>query len=163
MAEAEQLEIMGGDTEPARAPQPPVQGLEHLLLEPAPLDVLDLPTALADQVMVMAGVDLGELETLGAPGLVGEANQSEIHQEPKRPIHRDEVDARFPQPAMDISNCEWRRTLDQYVDDGPPRCRESQSLFRKDFGNRAGIGGEGAHSANDLQLTGRAGTASSSR
>jgi hypothetical protein len=140
LAEAEQLEVMGGYTEPARAPEPAVQGLEHLLLEPAPLDVLDLTAALADQMMVVTSVDLGELEALGAPGLVGEADQPEVHQESQRPVHRDEIDTSLPQPAVDVGDREGRPALDQHIDDGPPGCGESQSLAREDVGDRPSVG-----------------------
>lgn len=138
-AESEQLEIVGRDTEPARTPQPSVQGLEHLLLEPTAVDVLDLTASLADQVMMVSRVDLGEFEPLGPSEFVGETDQAEVHQEPQGPVDRDEVDTSLPQPAVDVGDREGRPALDQHIDDGPPGCGEPQSLAREDIGDRSGV------------------------
>src|SRR5262245_29619349 len=79
-AEAEELEVVADQPEAARAAHALADGGEHLVVEEAAFEILHATTVLADQVVVVSGELLGQLEPLGTLGRIGDPHEPQLAQ-----------------------------------------------------------------------------------
>jgi hypothetical protein len=160
MTEAEQLEIVVSDTEALSAADAAVERLERAPAKQAAVHVLDAAASSTDEVMVVTGELLRELETTDPAGGVGRAEEAELGEEMHGSVHGDEVDAPLLDPFVDLRRRERGGLRDEDVEHGAPGTREAEALAGECGRNVASRVGGGGHIENRLQCIRRPATVS---
>jgi hypothetical protein len=106
--------------------------------EEASLEVLDGPTALADQVMMVSRELLGQLEALTpaegraeAQGRCG-SNELQPHQHVDRSVDGHDVRLATAEPRVDLRHRQRHAAIREDIEDCAPRAGQSQPSTREE-------------------------------
>jgi hypothetical protein len=126
------------DLEPSRAADVAGQPGQDRVSEPAAVEVLDPPAALADQMVMMPGELLPEFVSTAAAGRVRgphgvrRPNEAEPHEEVNRAVHGHDVRPAAAEALVNLRHGERLAALREHIEHGAAWARQTQTSTREE-------------------------------
>jgi hypothetical protein len=127
---------VAGDAESPTLAEPLDQSGEHGIVEEAAVQVLDAPAALAEEVMVVSGEGLGQLEARPPVRGVRPTEEPDVLEESQRAVDGGAVGPSGSHPPLDVGDGAGRPVGRQSLQDGPAGPGEAVPVSREDGGDR---------------------------